>query len=505
MRYLNWDILIFPDDTKVPVQEFDVKCQALPAASDTPLSPKLINAAGNDYNSSITQTPTMTCFIASLDAGHAFRVSVHSWEKPRPSSLLSSFKPAPERITFEAKLFIDGTLKAQRWLRQNSTWPEVISDTSTPLTEFPTDLRFPPFHSEILQQSHWDAGDGLGRIRLVIAEGIARPDVNSDILAFRRLRDVVAFSFQHAPQHILDHSGIAWPNARMFQKKILPKPQSDFQAHAHSPQRSGKQYAQTPMPIPGSMHASASWSSAQALVADDPFVGPSVTAKSFFERSQRKAHTDVSMSDYPTKKNESEMSDVAIQPPNFQQQVGRANVEEIIRALTPSKRAALLHALSPSDRPEVLGVGAVPNSRVMSIKSLDKQTLQARSVPGTRKSSLSSRSTSGNSTAMSWDESPTLGDLWSSSSKEFPGLLPSLQKSGTSERSTSCGSKRRRTLSPPTVLQLTTDSLPASIRGMSTSPCKKSPTPKKANQRSVAEKQSDSSEEDEDGTIEVTH
>lgn len=69
----------------------------------------------------------MTCFIASLDAGHAFRVSVHSWEKPRPSSLLSSFKPAPERITFEAKLFIDGTLKAQRWLRQNSTWPEVIS------------------------------------------------------------------------------------------------------------------------------------------------------------------------------------------------------------------------------------------------------------------------------------------------------------------------------------------------------------------------------------------
>lgn len=33
MRYLNWDILIFPDDTKVPVQEFDVKCQALPAAS----------------------------------------------------------------------------------------------------------------------------------------------------------------------------------------------------------------------------------------------------------------------------------------------------------------------------------------------------------------------------------------------------------------------------------------------------------------------------------------
>jgi hypothetical protein len=32
-------------------------------------------------------------------------------------------------------------------------------------------LRFPQFHQEILHQSHWAAGDLLGRIRVVIAEG----------------------------------------------------------------------------------------------------------------------------------------------------------------------------------------------------------------------------------------------------------------------------------------------------------------------------------------------
>lgn len=32
MRYLNWDILVFPDEHKVPIQEYDTKCHALPAS-----------------------------------------------------------------------------------------------------------------------------------------------------------------------------------------------------------------------------------------------------------------------------------------------------------------------------------------------------------------------------------------------------------------------------------------------------------------------------------------
>lgn len=57
-------------------------------------------------------------------------------------------------------------------------------------------LRFPPFHQEILEQRHWDAGDLHGRIRVVIAEGFARPHRSPP---FERVKEIMALSFQHAP------------------------------------------------------------------------------------------------------------------------------------------------------------------------------------------------------------------------------------------------------------------------------------------------------------------
>ena len=83
-----------------------------------------------NYNSSIAQIPNLTGFIPSLDAGHTFRVSIHTWEKPKPSDVLLSFNPPPDRIVFEAKLFIDGELKAQRHLGEQGGWPEVIGDSN---------------------------------------------------------------------------------------------------------------------------------------------------------------------------------------------------------------------------------------------------------------------------------------------------------------------------------------------------------------------------------------
>jgi hypothetical protein len=38
-------------------------------------------------------------------------------------------------------------------------------------------LKFPTFHRELLSQSYWNAGDDLGRIKLVIAEGFSREDM----------------------------------------------------------------------------------------------------------------------------------------------------------------------------------------------------------------------------------------------------------------------------------------------------------------------------------------
>ncbi len=161
-------------------------------------------------------------------------------------------------------------------------------------------LRFPQFHQEILYQNHWEAGELLGRIRVIIAEGISRQSQSPQLAAteniFERVKDVVVFSFQHAPLRkcllfrysykpktlpghfflefspawcpprvllgqllctlllttgtdILEFSGIAWPNASMWKKSSGPvlnasatvrsrtKTLSGEEVHAHSARR----------------------------------------------------------------------------------------------------------------------------------------------------------------------------------------------------------------------------------------------------------------------------
>ncbi|KAL9029047.1 MAG: hypothetical protein Q9196_002669 [Gyalolechia fulgens] len=103
-------------------------------------------------------------------------------------------------------------------------------------------LRFPPFHQEMLMNNWWSAGEDLGRVRVVITEGIASNE--GQPTAFRRVKNVVSFSFQHAPLDVLEAAGIAWPNAGMWHQAMQPlyTPSSpihagavDPDAHAHSP------------------------------------------------------------------------------------------------------------------------------------------------------------------------------------------------------------------------------------------------------------------------------
>jgi hypothetical protein len=58
----------------------------------------------------MTQVPILTCFVSSLERGAPFRVSIHSWSKPKPSQLLLSYKTATETTLFEARVYIDGVL-----------------------------------------------------------------------------------------------------------------------------------------------------------------------------------------------------------------------------------------------------------------------------------------------------------------------------------------------------------------------------------------------------------
>lgn len=60
----------------------------------------------------MTLVPILTSFVASLERSAPFRISIHSWERPKPSQLLLSYKTPAEATLFEARVYIDGILVA---------------------------------------------------------------------------------------------------------------------------------------------------------------------------------------------------------------------------------------------------------------------------------------------------------------------------------------------------------------------------------------------------------
>ncbi|TWU72842.1 hypothetical protein ED733_002388 [Metarhizium rileyi] len=149
MRYEDWDILLFPQNCKVPVKEFKVACHVVH-------DPESLHFGGT------FGLPTVCCFVPSLPAGTPFRVSIHSWNVPTVSKFTNSYSKFPENVQFEARLFIDGRLVAE----------------------------------ELLQQDYWSPADDLGRIKLVLSEGFPRDSMTTPL---ERVKNIVAFSFQHAP------------------------------------------------------------------------------------------------------------------------------------------------------------------------------------------------------------------------------------------------------------------------------------------------------------------
>lgn len=129
MRYQNWDVLLFPGDSRTPLQEFKTQCSVISTQGGdfltlpqqltdvrTDPSVEFRTFPNNDLDAtfyeSMTQVPILTSFVPSLDPGLPFRVSVHSWAKPIESSLLLCRKTDEEKATFEARVYIDGVLHA---------------------------------------------------------------------------------------------------------------------------------------------------------------------------------------------------------------------------------------------------------------------------------------------------------------------------------------------------------------------------------------------------------
>ncbi|PHH66734.1 hypothetical protein CDD81_5866 [Ophiocordyceps australis] len=229
MRYQDWDVLLFPRDCKVPFKEFRVACHVVP-----------------DAESKLPQLqlglPTVCCFIPSLQSGAPFQVSIHSWSAPAVNQATRCYSEYSHSAQFEARLFIDGRLVASSLLGLDGDWPHVIAHGFNMWRNGNFEaLKFPEFRQELLQQSHWSPADAFGRIKVLISEAFPR---DSMTMPTERIKNVVAFSFQHAPLDILEMSSIAWPNPAMWRRTPLvssmnmPSTHADeADLHAHSPRR----------------------------------------------------------------------------------------------------------------------------------------------------------------------------------------------------------------------------------------------------------------------------
>ncbi|RYP44522.1 hypothetical protein DL768_009017 [Monosporascus sp. mg162] len=231
MRYEDWDVLLFPKDSNIPMKEFKTNCH-------------VVQDAEFPYTQGSYGLPTMTCFMPGLRPGAPFNISLHCWQTPEPSHFTkNSFSEHLDLVTFEARVLIDGRLVASFSFSSTGPWPQLLSHSF----DFTKDgelelLKFPQFRSELLRQSYWNPADELGRIKIIISEGFPRDSLSVPI---ERVKNIVAFSFQHAPIGILESSGIAWPNPAMWRRgpfnSSMPvpthHPKEGAEVHLHSPRR----------------------------------------------------------------------------------------------------------------------------------------------------------------------------------------------------------------------------------------------------------------------------
>ncbi|EED12629.1 conserved hypothetical protein [Talaromyces stipitatus ATCC 10500] len=216
MRYTNWDVLLFPERSKIPIQEFRTQCCVVSDKDSPYLSAPYFNSQLFYSQRSLGQLPVLTCFVPSLPTQSPFRISIHSWEKPHPSRILESLMHPDDCILYEVRVYTDNVCVAGTLFGPRTSWPHIlVSHCATEVDKNGNHelLRFPQFHPEVIDAYVWDASETHGRIRIVVSEGFSRPNRSPP---FERVKDVVVFSFQHAPLNVLENCGIAWPNPYMW-------------------------------------------------------------------------------------------------------------------------------------------------------------------------------------------------------------------------------------------------------------------------------------------------
>ncbi|KAF2964610.1 hypothetical protein GQX73_g8966 [Xylaria multiplex] len=331
MRFEEWDVLLFPKDSKVPMKEFKTNCHVV---HDTEFA----------YTNGSFGLPTMTCFMPGLPPGTSFNISLHSWKTPDVSQFTRNYSKHPELVKFEARVLIDGRLVATSSFNRTGPWPQLINHSF----EFTKNgdlevLKFPQFRSELLRQSYWSPADEVGRIKIVISEGFPRDSLTVPI---ERVKNVVAFSFQHAPLDILESSGIAWPNPAMWRRgpfnPTMPVSSQQHEdgpeAHLHSPRRRSSFVKST---VGSSAYNSASANTSQMNANN--FIGNMPTAQSLLQRGVN--GTTVGYID-PFNPNK---ADLLFEWPNAFGVVGHSQTTDIGKGKPSSRRANTHSKLSASD------------------------------------------------------------------------------------------------------------------------------------------------------------
>ncbi|KAI9677205.1 MAG: hypothetical protein M1829_002779 [Trizodia sp. TS-e1964] len=354
MRYQNWDILLFPRGSKTPVQEFKTRCAVVQTSG--------LHTSGNPDQSAQVPLPTLTCFIPSLAAGFPFRISIHNWGETRSHLNDEALRRFDETVIHEARLYIDGQCVGSKLLYPKDCWPQIIEFSSGRSKE--DLLRFPFFNNDLLNQTWWNVLAEQGRIKVVIGAIVTIVAYDEQSMPVQQVRNLVAFSFQHAPIEILEGAGVAWPNPGMWHRVVTPlslgQPAKqpildDHEAHAHSPRRVYNNPETIQQPIRNFRYANegppafrgpihnpfpSSYVSANAKGSVDPFVD---SATIWQAREHGVQHdSDLSMPDYVSSRSSrkasgSHMSGLSERSLVPRPEASDRRFDELSRAFCPTK------------------------------------------------------------------------------------------------------------------------------------------------------------------------
>ncbi|KAJ5109756.1 hypothetical protein N7532_002401 [Penicillium argentinense] len=207
MRYQNWGVELFAWERDAPSKNTSPK--------DKPLHHHEVPQPGN-----LGQVPVLVSFVPSVPCQTPFWIALRNWGPRNPSELVErKVRPGVDNFVYEVRVLVDGEWVAEEIVSMGAKWPVTIQYNSATEKNGRKDvLRFPVYR----ERKWWfneAIGKDFGKIKVIISEGVMRPDRDP---MYERVSNLVVFAFQHAPQDLLEHQGIAWPCSRMWIDKTLP-------------------------------------------------------------------------------------------------------------------------------------------------------------------------------------------------------------------------------------------------------------------------------------------